>query len=124
MKKKIVMKVQMNCEKCRTKAMKAAAGVEGVDSVAIEGNEKETVVVVGEGVDPVVLVELMRKKVGYTELVSVGEAKKEEVKKAAEASKTSMITYECCNQGVWYPGPKYIACETVYDHNPSICTIM
>lgn len=45
----------------------------GVNSVAFEGEDK--VVVVGEGVDAVPLVNHLRKKVGSTEVISLGEAK-------------------------------------------------
>ncbi|XP_068641035.1 heavy metal-associated isoprenylated plant protein 47-like [Aristolochia californica] len=75
MKKKIVMTVQMNCEKCRAKARKVAAGAEGVDAVAIEGKDKEMVVVVGENVDIISLVKLMRKNVGNTVLLTVADVK-------------------------------------------------
>ncbi|KAI6704740.1 hypothetical protein NL676_007702 [Syzygium grande] len=73
MKKKIVLKVQMNCQKCRTKALQIISGSDGVNSVAFEGEDK--VVVVGEGVDAVPLVNRLRKKVGRTEVISLGEAK-------------------------------------------------
>ncbi|XP_056163494.1 heavy metal-associated isoprenylated plant protein 47-like [Syzygium oleosum] len=73
MKKKIVLKVQMSCQKCRTKALQIISGSDGVNSVAFEGEDK--VVVVGEGVDAVPLVNRLRKKVGPTEVISLGEAK-------------------------------------------------
>ncbi|RDX60183.1 Heavy metal-associated isoprenylated plant protein 47, partial [Mucuna pruriens] len=72
---KIVMKVQMNCSKCRTKALEVASGTNGVNSVSIEGESKDQVVVIGVGVDAVNLTSCMRKKVGYTDLVTVAEAK-------------------------------------------------
>ncbi|XP_034679280.1 heavy metal-associated isoprenylated plant protein 47-like [Vitis riparia] len=75
MKQKIIVKVQMNCDKCRTKAMKIAAVEEGVISVAIEGAEKDRVVVIGDGVDSASLTCCLRKKLGYATLVSVEEVK-------------------------------------------------
>ncbi|XP_058082394.1 heavy metal-associated isoprenylated plant protein 47-like [Magnolia sinica] len=78
MKQKIALKVQMNCQKCRTKAMEIAASAEGVISVTIDG-EKEQVVVVGEEVDSIDLMSRLR-KVGYTNLISVEEVKPEHKK--------------------------------------------
>ncbi|KAK7331180.1 hypothetical protein VNO77_25398 [Canavalia gladiata] len=75
MKQKIVMKVQMNCQKCRTKALQVASGTNGVNSVSIEGESKDRVVVIGDGVDAANLTSCMRKKVGYTDLITVSEAK-------------------------------------------------
>ncbi|XP_044497466.1 disease resistance protein Pik-1 isoform X1 [Mangifera indica] len=75
MKQKIVMKVQMNCQKCRTEALKVVAKAEGVNFVGLEGAEKDKVVVIGDGVDAVKLAASLRKKVGQTELMSVAEIK-------------------------------------------------
>ncbi|KAL3741024.1 hypothetical protein ACJRO7_022186 [Eucalyptus globulus] len=72
MKKKIVLKVQMNCQKCRTKALQTITEADGVNSAAFEGEDK--VVVVG-GVDAVPLVNRLRKKVGPTQIISLGEGK-------------------------------------------------
>ncbi|KAK1291479.1 hypothetical protein QJS10_CPB17g00348 [Acorus calamus] len=72
---KIVLNVQMNCEKCRSKALKTAAKGEGVYSVAIQGKEKDQVVVIGDGVDVVRLTNLMRKKLGKADIITLGEAK-------------------------------------------------
>ncbi|KAK1267782.1 hypothetical protein QJS04_geneDACA013820 [Acorus gramineus] len=75
MKQKIVMNVQMSCEKCRSKALETAAKVEGVYSVAIQGKEKDQVVVIGDGVDAVRLTNLLRKKLGKADIITLGEAK-------------------------------------------------
>nr|KYP62804.1 hypothetical protein KK1_017357 [Cajanus cajan] len=69
------MKVQMNCKKCRAKALKVACGTSGVSSVSIEGESKDRVVVIGDGVDAAKLTSCMRSKVGYTDLLTVAEAK-------------------------------------------------
>ncbi|XP_031247328.1 ATP-dependent 6-phosphofructokinase 2-like [Pistacia vera] len=52
---KIVMKVQMNCTKCRAQALQVAADADGVNILALEGAEKDKVVVIGDGVDAVKL---------------------------------------------------------------------
>ncbi|KAI9076081.1 hypothetical protein K1719_041942 [Acacia pycnantha] len=74
MKQKIVMKVHMCCQKCRTKALKLVASANGVSFVGLEGDEREKVVVIGEGVDAVKLTNCLRKKVGHTEILSVAAA--------------------------------------------------
>ncbi|KAJ0082582.1 hypothetical protein Patl1_09642 [Pistacia atlantica] len=43
---KIVMKVQMNCQKCRAQALQVAAEADGVNFLALEGAEKDKVVVI------------------------------------------------------------------------------
>ncbi|CAL5031544.1 unnamed protein product [Urochloa decumbens] len=60
---KIVIKLGMPSAKNRTKAMVLAAKVYGVSSVAITGNDKDQLEVVGVGVDSAFLVTSLRKKV-------------------------------------------------------------
>lgn len=69
------MKVQMNCDKCRTQALKVAAEAEGVNFVGLEGNEKDKVVVIGDGVDAVTLTKSLRKKLGVADIISVADVK-------------------------------------------------
>ncbi|KAF5742822.1 hypothetical protein HS088_TW09G00883 [Tripterygium wilfordii] len=71
MKQKIVVKVEMRCEKCRTKALKVAAKMNGVSSMGLEGEEKDKVVVIGDGIDSVKFVKRLRRKVGGVQIVSV-----------------------------------------------------
>ncbi|KAK4588707.1 hypothetical protein RGQ29_019640 [Quercus rubra] len=68
------MKIPINCQKCQTKALTIAAKANGVNFVEL-GAEKDEVVVIGDGVDAAMLVRIMRKKVGYTTLVSVAEVR-------------------------------------------------
>ncbi|KAM1561444.1 hypothetical protein ACFX1Z_004568 [Malus domestica] len=74
MKRKIVMKVPMNCRKCQTKALKIATTVDGVNSVAL-GEEKDRVVVIGEGVDAIKLAKSLRKKFKAADIITVAEVK-------------------------------------------------
>ncbi|TVU29522.1 hypothetical protein EJB05_21092, partial [Eragrostis curvula] len=85
MKQKIVIQVQMTCNKCRSKAMALVAATGGVDSVALAGDAKDQLVVVGNDVDSVKLTSALRKKVGPAQLLQVADAgkKKEEEKKPA-----------------------------------------
>ncbi|XP_043725841.1 heavy metal-associated isoprenylated plant protein 47-like [Telopea speciosissima] len=103
MKQKIVMKVQMNCQKCRTKACEIAASSDGVEEIRIEGEEKDQVVVIGEGVDSIRMVQCLRKKVGWAYILSIGEVKpnnpkqqqqqKQEEKKEQEKSSSKPATH-------------------------------
>ncbi|KAL7213927.1 hypothetical protein ACSBR1_026367 [Camellia fascicularis] len=67
------MKVEMRCQKCRTKALKVAAKAH--ESLMLEGEEKDKVVVIGDGVDAVELAKSLRKKVGNTDILSVADVK-------------------------------------------------
>uniref|UniRef100_A0ACD5YT66 Uncharacterized protein n=1 Tax=Avena sativa TaxID=4498 RepID=A0ACD5YT66_AVESA len=93
MKQKIVIRVHMTCDKCRSKAMALVAATVGVDSVALAGDGKDQVVVVGEGIDSVRITTALRKKVGHAQLLQVGEVKKEEEKKPAAAASVVEYTY-------------------------------
>ncbi|XP_057430558.1 heavy metal-associated isoprenylated plant protein 47 [Lotus japonicus] len=75
MKQKIVMKVNMYCQKCRTKALKVVAGANGVSFVGLEGEDKNNLVVIGDGMDAAKLTNCLRKKVGQTDIISLAEVK-------------------------------------------------
>ncbi|KAK8579094.1 hypothetical protein V6N12_069427 [Hibiscus sabdariffa] len=75
MKQKIVLKVSMHCSKCRTKALKVAAVAYGVTSVALEGAEKDKLVIIGDGVDAACLTEALRKKLCHASIEIVEEVK-------------------------------------------------
>ncbi|GAB4827827.1 hypothetical protein Ancab_034712 [Ancistrocladus abbreviatus] len=72
MKQKIVIKIHIDCEKCRIKAMKVATSALGVNTVAVEGDQ---LVVSGVDVDAAKLTWCLRKKVGYAMLVALEEVK-------------------------------------------------
>ncbi|WVZ74829.1 hypothetical protein U9M48_022956 [Paspalum notatum var. saurae] len=72
MKQKIVLKVQMKCERCRSKALALVAAAGGVDSVELAGGDaRDQVVVVGDGVDSIQLATALRKKVGPADILQV-----------------------------------------------------
>ncbi|XP_043693220.1 disease resistance protein Pik-1-like, partial [Telopea speciosissima] len=81
MKQKVVMKVEMSCQKCRTKVLKIAASSVGVEEVKLEGDEKDKVVVIGENVDSIRLAKCLRKKVGHTQILTLDEVKKSDDEK-------------------------------------------
>ncbi|KAE8710795.1 hypothetical protein F3Y22_tig00110319pilonHSYRG00362 [Hibiscus syriacus] len=94
--------------------MKAVAGLSGIDSIAMD--MKDTKLTVIGGVDPVVVVNKLRKQ-WYTELLSVGPAK-EENKVDNKTECTDFVKAHC-----YYPylGPYYhvVAAE----EHPSGCVI-
>ncbi|XP_073001745.1 heavy metal-associated isoprenylated plant protein 47-like [Typha latifolia] len=69
----------MECTTKRSKALKIVVGFSGVISASLDGEDK--IVVVGDGVDPVALTRMLRKRMHYAELISVGEEEKKEEKK-------------------------------------------
>ncbi|MBA0560502.1 hypothetical protein Golob_017394 [Gossypium lobatum] len=77
----MVVKVTMKGEKSRSKALKIVVGLSGVDSASLKGDDKSQIEVTGDGVDAVKLTRLLRKGVGYAELVSVSAADKKDDKK-------------------------------------------
>nr|KJB63094.1 hypothetical protein B456_009G452900 [Gossypium raimondii] len=97
MKQKMVLKVQMNCEKCRTQALRIAAASQGVTSMAIQGQEKDELMVAGNGVDSVKLTRCLRKKLHHATILIVEEIKekKKEEKKDDEKYTSPYYVYPC-----------------------------
>uniref|UniRef100_A0ACD5YW84 Uncharacterized protein n=1 Tax=Avena sativa TaxID=4498 RepID=A0ACD5YW84_AVESA len=121
MTQKMVIKVQMQSERCRPKAMALVAATPGVDSVALAGDAKDQLVVVGDGVDPVRLISALRRKVGPAQLVQVGDVKKKEEKKPAAAAAAEAIEYLSSpgyyfpyHYYAWQPEPVSVAYEKQY----------
>ncbi|XP_062017361.1 heavy metal-associated isoprenylated plant protein 41-like [Rosa rugosa] len=127
---KIVMKVQMCCEKCRTMALKIAAVAKGVKQVSIEG-EKDQVEVIGERIDSVTLTMSMRKKVGHADIVSIEEVKVEEVK-VEEAVEEEKKPSDDPIPNAWTPSYYYVPClqypnpmhYLVVHEEPTNCSVM
>ncbi|KAI4962909.1 hypothetical protein ZWY2020_024639, partial [Hordeum vulgare] len=74
---KIVLKLALDDERKRRKAFKAAVGMSGVTSATMEGDK---IIIVGDGVDPITLTTMLRRSLGYAELLSVssGDDKKKD----------------------------------------------
>ncbi|XP_056171565.1 uncharacterized protein LOC130139163 [Syzygium oleosum] len=94
----------------RSEVLSLAGGFPGVQSVALVG-DRDQIDVTGV-VDPVDLTTLLRKKVGFSEIVSVGEAKKEDESKDKD-KKDGMP--------VGWPYPPYPRQEIVYVQPDSWC---
>ncbi|KAG8492765.1 hypothetical protein CXB51_010440 [Gossypium anomalum] len=73
----MVLKVQMNCEKCRAQALRIAADTQGVTQMAIQGQEKDELMVTGEEVDSVKLTRCLRKKLHYATILTIEEIKED-----------------------------------------------
>jgi len=121
---KMVLKWVTEDEKSKRKVMKAVAGVEGVESVAVDMKEKK-ITVIGEA-DPVFLTVKLR-KFGFTELLSVGPAKEEkkaegEKKEGAkkEEKKAGPPTVVYMNPSSYAPYPYTVVAD---EYNPNTCTI-
>ncbi|KAL5715353.1 hypothetical protein ACHQM5_017184 [Ranunculus cassubicifolius] len=69
--KVVIQVVSMNCAKSRARAMKIAVSTPGVVSVELQGDSKNQIMVTGEGIDSTCLTMRLRKKIGFTEIVSV-----------------------------------------------------
>ncbi|KAK7837165.1 heavy metal-associated isoprenylated plant protein 47 [Quercus suber] len=125
MKQKIIIKVHVRCDKCRSKAMTVAAATDGVMSVSLQGEDKDQVVVIGEGVDAACLTSTLRKKVGYARLETVEEVKDKPADKEKKDGKTDPPPFQCIMPPPCCP-PQFEAYRVVYEPYGSQpnCTIM
>ncbi|KAK4438974.1 Disease resistance protein Pik-1 [Sesamum alatum] len=125
MKQKIVIKVSMNDEKSRSKALKVSVCASGVESAALTGVGKDQVELVGEGIDAVELTRRLRKNVAYAELVSVGEVKKEEAAAAPKVEAPNPQPAVVWTYAPPYDGyPQYPVYEVRGPSSDPYCTIM
>ncbi|KAL1212743.1 Heavy metal-associated isoprenylated plant protein 2 [Cardamine amara subsp. amara] len=112
--KKIEIKVDINCGKCKSAIMSAVTELEGVNQVALD-EEKSLLTVVGT-MDPVCVAEQLRKIKQKPVLVSVGPPQKPDPKPEPKP--------ECY---LWYPNYYPPPCDMVtvssYE-NGSGCTIL
>ncbi|CAI9089009.1 OLC1v1023494C1 [Oldenlandia corymbosa var. corymbosa] len=73
MRQKVVIKVvSMSDHKTRKKALKTVVSCFGVDSIALQGESKDKIEVIGEGMDAVTITKSLRKNVGHAEIVNLG----------------------------------------------------
>jgi hypothetical protein len=132
-----VIRVQMECDRCRSKALAVVAATGGVDSVALAGDGRDQVVVVGDDVDSVKLTNALRRKVGPAEIVQVAEAKKEGAgggNNPPAATATALPQFVASSPWYYqqYPQPAAVAYENpaagyayrYHTRTDSICSIM
>uniref|UniRef100_A0A7N2LJQ9 Uncharacterized protein n=1 Tax=Quercus lobata TaxID=97700 RepID=A0A7N2LJQ9_QUELO len=121
MKQKVVIRVNLNNGKknARTKALQIAVGVQGVESVSLQGEDSSQIVVVGNDIDLVHLTSLLKKKVGSAELMSLSpisyERKKQQEPKHNRIQSMVWPTYQASV-------PYYYT--DILDNNQDSCTIM
>ncbi|GLJ10200.1 hypothetical protein SUGI_0123910 [Cryptomeria japonica] len=127
--KKIVLKLAIEDESSKKKALKRVAGIQGVDSVAVDMKEKKMTVI--GNVDPVNLTSKLRKFV-FAELLSVGPAKEEkkegekkEVKKEGEKKEEKKPQGEAKKENKAEP-PKVevVYMPMSYDYRPYEYTVV
>ncbi|KAH7860734.1 hypothetical protein Vadar_017396 [Vaccinium darrowii] len=120
-KQKIVIKVQLCCDKQKARALEIASVSQGVTSIAITGDDKDQVEVTGEGMDPVKLTNSIRKKVNRSaNLVRVEEVKPKDDKEPKKEQDSAQGIY--CYPYQYYPQPALYSYEP--DYNPNPCSIM
>ncbi|KAL5720553.1 hypothetical protein ACHQM5_013217 [Ranunculus cassubicifolius] len=119
--KKVVINVSMNDEKSRMRAMKIAVSTHGVISAAIQGDSRNQIMVIGEGIDATRLTMSLRKKVGFTELVSVCSIE-EKMKQGKKEEKKDEV-----KPMAWTPyqyGTPHVYMAEARDSYQNPCTIM
>ncbi|KAI0504024.1 hypothetical protein KFK09_014971 [Dendrobium nobile] len=72
MKKVITIKVQTNCDKGLIRnTMRSIASSEGLESIAVEGEDKDHFIIIGDGIDLIKLTKSLRKKFGHADILTV-----------------------------------------------------
>lgn len=84
----------------------------GVDSAALKGEDKGQIEIIGDGMDTVALTTLLRKKVGYAEIVSVEAAEK---KDDQEKQCTYQYGMPCYSYQVVATDPYNNTCSIMWD---------
>lgn len=92
----------------------------GVDSIKLDGEDKNQLVVVGEGVDPFNLTCILRKRIGYSDLVRVEEMKKEDGEKKSGETKVE-LNHPWCSYPLTQPVLVY---DEPYDGSSGGCSIL
>ncbi|XP_022769931.1 heavy metal-associated isoprenylated plant protein 16 [Durio zibethinus] len=113
MKQKMVVRVTMSGNKSRSKALKIAVGLPGVESASLIGDDKSQIELTGEEVDPVQLIRLLKNSLRHAELVSVSTVDGDKKEEKKEDEKPPVY--------VWDPNPPYYMYEV--PHEPS-CSIL
>ncbi len=93
-----------------------------MSSVAIQGSDKDQLVVSGQGVDSANLTRSLRKKLCYATILSVEEVKDTKEKKKEPNPDVNPSQFPACCQLYHQAYPKYY--EVVYDPYQNNCSIM
>ncbi|KAJ1408851.1 Heavy metal-associated domain, HMA [Sesbania bispinosa] len=140
--KKTVLKVDINCLKCKKKLLKTVSSLQGIDKIEVDEG-KGTLTVTGDA-DPYEIIVRIRKAGKYAEIVSIGpppappkqdaQKKPEENKKPEEKKRPESANLEQTSHGPYlqiphnYYPPYYQPVAVVHmnrweEPNPS-CTIL
>ncbi|RDX66901.1 Heavy metal-associated isoprenylated plant protein 39, partial [Mucuna pruriens] len=122
---KVVLKVELQDDKIKKKAMKVVSNISGVESVSVDMKDQK-LTLIGD-MDAVIVVDKLR-KVCYTEILSVGPAKEE--KKGTDKDKEKKVeknnndqntlnVYEAYHIQMRQPHYYYTSIE----ENPNACVI-
>ncbi|KAK9041105.1 hypothetical protein V6N11_016225 [Hibiscus sabdariffa] len=105
--------------KSRSKALKIAAGLSGVDSASLKGEDKSQIEITGN-VDAVKLTRLLMKRFEYVDLVSVSDAGDEKKKESEPQMHYFSPPYnlQCYGQGQAVPSYGYV------EHHEPPCSIL
>ncbi|ONK68358.1 uncharacterized protein A4U43_C05F10580 [Asparagus officinalis] len=126
-KQKIVIRVTMKDAKKRSKALKIAVGLPGVISAGLGGVDKDTIVVVGDGIDSVELTMILRKRMGSADLVSVTTTNEKKYKEFEGDQRTTMQIWPSQTPFASYdsysPYSSYPYTYQVHEPTPSCATM-
>ncbi|RID59582.1 hypothetical protein BRARA_F02803 [Brassica rapa] len=114
--KKVEMKVDINCGKCKNAIMQAVAEIEGVNQVVLD-EEKSLLTVVGT-MDPICVAEKLRKIKQKPVVVNIGPTKPPEAKTEPKPV--------CCKPCPPYCPPTYCPppyCPPYYNNNCDMVTV-
>ncbi|KAL3502941.1 hypothetical protein ACH5RR_037390 [Cinchona calisaya] len=112
MKQKVVIEVYMKDQKSRIKALKTIVGQSGVESTALQGQEKNQIEVIGDGIDAVVLTTLLRKNVGRAVLLSVSPIGDKKEGDAKDGEKEPQVITWYAHPHIYSGGvPNYHFCQ-------------